>query len=518
MPNRPRTSTRRTPTRPSPSRPTTSATRPPRQRSSRSTTTTPPSSRPTRTWSDTTVIDDPDHAPLDAPDTRAGDDAPTTVIDGAASANAADAEEPTVAWAPTEPRHKKRHLALWIGIPVGVALVGVAVTSTILIAPGVAIAGVPVGGMTPGAAAEAVQTALQGTTVVLTAPDGATIELTGAELGAAVDAKALANSAYGDHPLWNVSAWNPEPIAAPVVLETDEATAALREAAPALYVEPIDATLAFDAAAGGYVVVPAVAGTGVDVVAVEAAVSEALAAGDGTITIDAPAQEIEATITTPEAEAGAAQVNAMLAGSGFYIGEERTIPVDAATTASWLTVTLDEAGAPVIVADPAAIQPLIDTIPAAVNRAPVNAATVVNNAGRCCAPRRRACPAVSSRPPTASRTSSPRSSHRATPPSRSPSARPPSRPSASCACSRSTSSDQRLYLKENGNVVDSWAISSGKSTTPTFTGRYTINSHVRTQTMRGPGEGRPGQHPEGCRRKHRLLRDGERALDHLLQR
>jgi lipoprotein-anchoring transpeptidase ErfK/SrfK len=47
-------------------------------------------------------------------------------------------------------------------------------------------------------------------------------------------------------------------------------------------------------------------------------------------------------------------------------------------------------------------------------------------------------------------------------------------------------SDQRLYLKENDTVVDSWAISSGKSATPTYTGRYTINAHVRTQTMRGP--------------------------------
>ena len=91
---------------------------------------------------------------------------------------------------------------------------------------------------------------------------------------------------------------------------------------------------------------PAILGSGVDVVAVESALSEALAAGEGTITIDVPAQEVEATITTPEAEAGAAQVNAMLAQSGFYIGEERTVPVDAATTASWLTVTLDEAGAP----------------------------------------------------------------------------------------------------------------------------------------------------------------------------
>ena len=44
-------------------------------------------------------------------------------------------------------------------------------------------------------------------------------------------------------------------------------------------------------------------------------------------------------------------------------------------------------------------------------------------------------------------------------------------------------SEQRLYLKENGNVVDSWAISSGESRSPTITGHYRVNSHYRVQTM-----------------------------------
>ena len=45
-------------------------------------------------------------------------------------------------------------------------------------------------------------------------------------------------------------------------------------------------------------------------------------------------------------------------------------------------------------------------------------------------------------------------------------------------------SEQRLYLKENGAVVDSWLISSGL-TFATETGHYRINAHVREQTMRG---------------------------------
>jgi lipoprotein-anchoring transpeptidase ErfK/SrfK len=44
---------------------------------------------------------------------------------------------------------------------------------------------------------------------------------------------------------------------------------------------------------------------------------------------------------------------------------------------------------------------------------------------------------------------------------------------------------QRLYLKENGQVVDSWLISSGRPATPTDTGHYRINSHIEEQTMTG---------------------------------
>jgi len=393
--------------------------------------------------------------------------------------------EPTLEWAPTEPAAKKRHLALWIGIPLGIVLLGMGVTSTILIAPGVTIAGVPVGGMTPGAAAEAVQTSLDSTTVVLTGADG-TVELGGAELGAVVDAKALANTAYGEHPFWNVGAWNPEPIPATVVLDEVDATATLREAAPALYVDPTDASIAFDAGAGGYVVVPAVVGTGVEVEAVGAAFSEAMAAGENSITIDVPVQEVEATITTPEAEAGAAQVNAMLAQSGFYIGEERTLPLDAATTASWMTVALDEAGTPVITADAAAMQPIIDTLPAAVNRDPVNAATIVNNAGTVL---RTATAGVSGRALTttdglADQFAAQLSQGSAVFPL--PVSETPYQTVSVVRLLEVDLSEQRLYLKANGAVVDSWAISSGKSSTPTYTGQFRINSHVRSQTMRGP--------------------------------
>ncbi|HWI30182.1 MAG TPA: L,D-transpeptidase [Microbacterium sp.] len=425
----------------------------------------------------TTVIDGPEVR--DGPAVPDGPEGP----EGPGSPD--DPDEPGLEWAPAEPRPKKRHLALWIGIPVGVVLLGVGVTSAILIAPGVTVGGVPIGGMTPGAAADAIQSALDETAVVLTTPEGDVV-LTGAELGAVVDAKALAATAYGEHPLWNIGAWNPEPIPATVALEADEASATIRDAAPALYVDPVDATVAFDPAVGAYVVVAAVPGTGIDVDAVGAALSEALAAGDASIEIPAPSQEVESTVTTAEAEAGAAKVNAMVAASGFYVGEERTVPVDAATTASWLTVKLDAAGAPDITADAAAIQPFIDALPAAINRDPVNAATIANNAGRVL---RTATDGVAGRAVTGTDGLADQFATQLAQGNAAlqvPVAETPFQTLTVVRLLEVDLSEQRLYLKENGAVVDSWAISSGKSVTPTYTGRYTINSHVRTQTMRGP--------------------------------
>ena len=73
---------------------------------------------------------------------------------------------PRVEWTPAPPRKRRRWpLALWIGIPV-LALAGIGVFfGTILIAPGVTIAGVPVGGLTVGAATEKVSQTVSDTAV-----------------------------------------------------------------------------------------------------------------------------------------------------------------------------------------------------------------------------------------------------------------------------------------------------------------------------------------------------------------
>ncbi|MFP3416360.1 hypothetical protein SB773_33515, partial [Bacillus sp. SIMBA_074] len=83
-------------------------------------------------------------------------------------------------------------LGLWIGLGLGVVALGAGAASLVLIAPGTTVAGIPVGWMTPGAAAEAISTHLAETEVTLTG-DGDDAVLTGADLGASLDATALAD-------------------------------------------------------------------------------------------------------------------------------------------------------------------------------------------------------------------------------------------------------------------------------------------------------------------------------------
>ena len=162
-------------------------------------------------------------------------------------------DDPAYEWAPTEPAPKKRHLWLWIGIPVAAVAAGLGAASLVLIAPGTSIAGVPVGGLTPGAAAEAVEQRLAATTLVLTSAGG-DAQVTAAELGASVDADALVDAAFTARPGWNVGAWFGEPIDAPVSLDAAVAVPALRAALPDMYVDPTNASIAFDPATASYVV------------------------------------------------------------------------------------------------------------------------------------------------------------------------------------------------------------------------------------------------------------------------
>lgn len=284
------------------------------------------------------------------------------------------------AWAPAEPKPKKKHTAIWISAAAGVAVLGLVVTSLLLIAPGTTVAGVPVGWMTPGAAADAIEQRLAETTVVLTG-DGGDVEVTGAELGASVDARALADAAFAEHPMWNPTAWFAQ-TGAEVEIDTTTAVEALQNAAPDLFTDAIDATVAYDTASTSYVSTPAASGSGVDVATVQQALQAAFEAGKTSVNLDPVIAEIPAAISTETAADTATKLNGVLSNIGFYVGDERTVPVDPAVAASWITLDQGDDGEIIVDVDEHKIQSVVDTLPGLVNRDAVNATVVTNSAGK----------------------------------------------------------------------------------------------------------------------------------------
>ncbi|MFT3798273.1 L,D-transpeptidase family protein [Microbacterium sp.] len=403
------------------------------------------------------------------------DDAAATAVLGAAPPT--DAGAP-VQWAPSEPAPKKKRLWLWIGVPVAVVTAGAVAASLVLIAPGTSVAGVPVGLLTEGAATDAVAQQLAATTVVL-GEGGPSV--TAAELGATLDAGALASAAFDQRPMWNLTQWFGDPVSAPVTLDADTATAALRDALPGSYLDPVAATVAFDGTA--YTVTPAVAGHGIDLDVVTAALNTAFAAGEESTTIDVVTSPVASPATTEKAQAAADEANAMLANIGFYVGDERTVPVDAATAASWLTITADAKGGYEITADAAKIQPVVDTLQPLVDRAAANGTVITNSDGTVL---ETTIPGADGR--VLGDTSEVATEFAAQLASGNGVYTLPVEvtPAVTTTLQRLLEvdlSEQRLYLKENGAVVDSWYISSGESRSPTETGHYRVNSHYRVQTM-----------------------------------
>ncbi|WP_100810033.1 MULTISPECIES: L,D-transpeptidase [unclassified Microbacterium] len=391
---------------------------------------------------------------------------------------------PRVEWTPAPPRKRRRWpLALWIGLPV-LALAGAAAFfGTILIAPGVTIAGVPVGGLTVGAASEKVSQTISGTGVEVNIA-GTTATITGADMGASIDADELAQAAIETNPLWQVGGWFPNPDRAAPTLDSSASEAALADAFATDWVDPVDAVVTFDAATSSYVVAPAVLGRGLDHTTIERAYEARLLDPSLPAAFDGELVDLEADITTEAATSRAEQLNAMVASVGFYVGEERTVPIAPEVLASWLTLTPDpDQGTIAISADRAAIQAVVDTLPAAVDRAATNGVQVVNKAG------------------TVLRTEQAGADGRVLGATAGIAAAFASQlaggdaayaldvavtPAQTTTIVRSLEvdlSDQRLYVKENDVVIDSWLISSGMPGWSTRQGNFTVNAKVRVQDM-----------------------------------
>jgi len=430
-------------------------------------------------------------APGAAAEARGDDSAPTAVLaptDAPTETVPPTTGDQPLAWAPIEPSPKKRRLGLWIGLGLGVVALGAGAASMILIAPGTTVAGIPVGWMTPGAAADAIDARLAQTEITLTGAGDGTV-LTGADLGADVDATALADKAFAEHPLWNLGAWMGDPVPAEIAFDTAKADAALRGSVPTSFDDPVDAGVVFDAASGTFVITPAEAGTGIDLADLNAAFTAAVGEGRSALEYSGDAAEAAPAVSDDDATATATALNTMLPTVGFYVGEERTVPVDPAVAASWLTV-VDDDGQLSIKADPQAIQATVDSLPSVVDRAPVNATNIVDSAG------------------TVLRAEQEGATGRAlgdTSGIADQFAEQLAAGNGAFALSVTETpfetvnlfrridinlSSQRAVLYENGAVVNSWAVSTGLPGTLTPTGNFKVFAHTRIQDM-GCYEGAP---------------------------
>ena len=411
----------------------------------------------------------------------------------------------TTTWVVPPPAKKKRHLGRWIGISATAVIASLAVVaSLVLIAPGTTVAGVNVGGMTVGSASEAVSQRLADTTVVITGADGDTVvrgaqlgasvanasadgaatEVTGDDLGASVDAQALAEQAHTQNPLWNVTAWNAKTSVTPTVtLDEKVANAALLSAAPSLFVEPVNATLAFDAATASYAVTPAVDGAGVDLDSIRTALQDALVSGESSVEVAATPTVVAASASTEAVTATATQLNTILDGAGFYVGEERTVPVDRAVVASWITLSTNDDGTYAYTADEAAIQSVVDTLPAAINREAVNGAEITDTEGATLDTIIAGVEGRALGDTSAVATAFATQLAGGEPAFVLPVTVTPAQATKTSRNIVVNLSEQREYLFENGQVVDSFLISSGKDGFSSHTGSFRITAKLTSQNM-----------------------------------
>ncbi|WP_300267942.1 L,D-transpeptidase [Microbacterium sp.] len=411
--------------------------------------------------------------------------AQTTTVTEALPPN--DGERP-LQWAPNEPQPKKHRVGLWVGLGVGALVLAAGAASTILIAPGTTIAGIPVGGLTPGAAAEVVNSRLADIEVSLTDVNGDPV-VTGADLGASIDATTLADEAFASHPMWNVTTWMPEPIAGEITLDPEAAPSALRALVPASYEDPVNASVVFDTASSAYVATPAATGTGIDLDGLTAAISSAIADGDSGVSFSGAPTETTPAVTDETAASTAETMNSMLGQIGFYVGDERTVAIKPEVAATWLEVVPDD-GELHVVADETEIQAVVDTLPGLVNRDAVDARAVVNSNGEVLrelnagASGRELGDISNAASDFAAQLENGNAVYELD--------------VSETAFETATVvrridlnlSTQRATAYENDQVVNSWAISSGLPGTPTPTGNFSVFGHTAMQDM-GCFEGAP---------------------------
>jgi len=301
--------------------------------------------------------------------------------------------QPEVLWA--EPAPKKRgKKGLWfgIGIPVAVLACGAVAVSTIFIAPGVTVLGADVGMTTLDGAEAAIAAAVADATVTISV-DGEQKTLSGTDLGLSIDAAQTARDIKNAYPLWKVGDWSPGSVDAELSVDTQTAEAALSAAFADKYTDPVNAQIQYND--GAYSIVASENGQGIDIdtlisdLSTELAATpavQAIAAGAGpirassspSISLVASITETEPDLTTDEAETAVASLNAAIDGVAFTLDGDTVDTVPADTVASWIDVTVSDAGEVEIATKNDEIEKYVTEVPGRVGQEATDADVVVD--------------------------------------------------------------------------------------------------------------------------------------------
>lgn len=280
-------------------------------------------------------------------------------------------------------RRSSRRLGLWLGIPGAIVTAIASVLATLLIAPGVLVAGSDIGWRTSDTASEMVAAALADTVVTFQTPSKS-ITLTGEELGLSVDSEALAALAYGEHPLWKVGSWNPGNVPIDVTIDARATLDALTSAEPSVFRAPTDAGVIFSRKLDGFTTSDSAVGYGIDFDELASVVSVALSSGSRVVDFDATPVRLEPEISTAEAAEQVPVLNDLIGTAGFYVDKARVVTIDPAEAASWVTVTAVDGELAVDVDTDAAMADLwrvVASLPRQLNRPATNELIVTNSAG-----------------------------------------------------------------------------------------------------------------------------------------
>jgi lipoprotein-anchoring transpeptidase ErfK/SrfK len=304
--------------------------------------------------------------------------------------------QPEVHWAEPAPKKRgKKGLWLGVGIPVALLACGAVAVGTIFTAPGVTVLGADVGMTTLDGAEGAIAAAVADATVTISV-DGTQKTLTGTELGLSVDAAQTARDIKNAYPLWKIGDWSPGAVDAELSVDTQTAEAALSEAFADKYTDPVNAQIEYNDDV--YSVVPSENGQGIDIDTLIADLStelaatpavQALAAGAGpisaasspSISLVASITETEPELTTDEAEAAAESLNTMVDGVVFTLDDDAVDTVPAKTVASWIDVTVSDAGEVEISTKNDEIEKYVAEVPGRVGQSATDADVVVDASG-----------------------------------------------------------------------------------------------------------------------------------------